>query len=460
MSKRHKSPSSGAVVVMVMAFGLVIFVLASLVVTKLTPARPGQSSVQFLPLIVQPPTPTEVNSPDNAQEIQDVEPEIDSLVFTDPVPRRPVAMQRVEEREGKRCVPYYTFTGDHYLCYAGTKGHPELWLVSDSKGFETLLLEEPIIFRWADDGQHIVFSPEPVPSSDPFAPPLVEVRLVYWMDVVESERREIGQTTSTKLDTTPNGDIAFLYEDTLHVVNPRKGTEYILPSAFTIGHPSTPVPEPASPSTPEVIPEFLQGTLAPPSTLTPTADPVLTFSQHYPNLELRFALSPDGRKVILHQINHGRGSLVLVDLETQTARLLTTQADDEWSGFDWSPDGTQVVYASVHEERWTPELWLVPSEGDDPPRLLMAEERRGRYEWVTWHPNKQDLLYVYTPAGNDDRQSAEYRVMNVEKGDSFTLFTNGWGLTLFDGGRQFSIARDYLDGMPERRSWIVKLTEQ
>ncbi|HXF61846.1 MAG TPA: hypothetical protein VNK95_09515, partial [Caldilineaceae bacterium] len=434
---------------------------------KALPAHPGLAplatapAVQFLPLLVQPSNP--ITQPVDAQA---TEPDVKAPVFTAPLPRQPIEPQRVRDRENRAnmvCAPRYAFTGDRYLCYTKIEGQLQLWLASDSKGAEKLLVEGmEVTFRWADGGQHIVFSPVPPPPQDPFNPSPGEVRPVYWMNVESGERKEIGQTTSISLDANLQGDVAFLHEDTLFVVNPLTGTARRLASAFTIGHPPAPTFEPLLPSTPEVMPEFLQATPVPADQAFPTPQPPPTFSQQYPYLELRFALSPHGHKVILHQIAGSQGSLVLVDLDTQAARLLTTHAGHAWAVYGWSPDGRQVAYATYDEEHRRPELWLIPSEGDAPPRLLTAEENRGLYEWVTWHPNGQDLLYVFTPWGTHGNAWAEYRVMNVAQGDSYTLFTSGYFLELFDGGRQIFFSREYLEGQidrVDRDGWIARLAD-
>ncbi|MCC6166259.1 MAG: hypothetical protein IT329_03440, partial [Caldilineaceae bacterium] len=340
-----------------------------------------------------------------------------------------------------------------------------LWLGSVSAGIErTLLTNQRVYYEWAYDDQHILYIPWPDPPKDPFAPPPVLLQPITLLDLESGEQKEIGWTTQyRRIQVIATGDIAFLNQDVLHIVNPIQGTERQIASTFTIGHPPAPTPEPIPPATPEVIPEYLQITPTPADDTplpAPTSLPELTFSQLYPNIEVRFALSPDGRKVLLHQVVNGHGALVLVDIATQAAQLLTTQAGDTWFPYSWSPDGTQVAYVTIAEATWTPELWVVDAESKAPPQLLVKEDRRGLYEWVTWHPNGRDLLYVFTPMGANSSQWAEYQVVSRVGDAPYTLFTGGSTLNLFDKGAGVVFFRENdTNGIIEFSQWIADLTE-
>jgi hypothetical protein len=62
----------------------------------------------------------------------------------------------------------------------------------------------------------------------------------------------------------------------------------------------------------------------------PQGADLLKFSELYQTTQIRFALSLGGRKVVLHQVMHDKGALVIVDLETQRSTLLTTEAGNSW----------------------------------------------------------------------------------------------------------------------------------
>lgn len=84
-------------------------------------------------------------------------------------------------------------------------------------------------------------------------------------------------------------------------------------------------------------------------------------------------LSPDGGRVAFLATEGGQGRLVVVDLDGGPERVLTTEpaplASRAYGGgaFDWSPDGTAVVYAAVAGG-----LWWQPAAGG-PARRLPGE---------------------------------------------------------------------------------------
>ena len=489
MPRRRKRTFPGISAILLIVVPLLIFMLMLLGQQPAAPAQTGQArfpnatAVQFLPMLAQPSDSTdqEQNSTTVVTVTQQAPEQNEATSVKQTVPRRPLEPQRFDTPElqdqlkrledspqsfARLHNPKFSPFSDRYIVSTLVDLQPYgLWLGSASAGIErTLLPDQRVYYDWAFDDQHILYTSWPDAPKEPLAPPPVSLVPITLLNLENGEQKEIGLTTQFwNIQAVATGDIAFLNQDVLHIVNPIEGTERQIASIFTIGHPPAPPTEVPPPTTSEVIPEYLQATPTPADNASlpvPTPIPTLTFSQHKPKNEVPFCHSPDGRKVLLHQIANGHGALVLVDIATQTARLLTDQARNAWSPFGWSPDGRQVAYATIAEETWTPELWLVDVEGNAPPRQLAKEDGRGRYESVTWHPNDQDILHVFTPMGTNSSQRAEYRVVSREGGTPYTLFADGSALYLFDKGTGIVFFREQdAHGMIEFSQWIVDLTK-
>ncbi|MEZ4863601.1 MAG: hypothetical protein R3C14_19935 [Caldilineaceae bacterium] len=337
-----------------------------------------------------------------------------------------------------------------------------LWLASISKGVEKQLISDQNVgFAWAYDDNHIIYSPMPQPSEDPFAPypPIPQPIILVSLD--SGEQNEIGKSTlGWDVVSAPTGDIAFVNGEQVEIVNPLSGNKRYVPSALTIGLPVIPIPTPIQDviQTPEKIPDFL---LTPnPEELTPLppdAAPSTAPNCFYPDCQVRIRISPDGKKLAIHQIVPHHVTLVIVEIDTQKSIFVTDQISG-WYSFDWSPDSTRLSYAIQPADTRVPELWIVNANGSEPHQLVSAKDRRGIYEYITWMTNNKDILYIYTPSGAESDQWAEYQMVDTISGNSSLLFRNGFNLQLFNNGHQLRFFREnHADQQVDFRNWTADL---
>jgi hypothetical protein len=352
--------------------------------------------------------------------------------------------------------PKFSPFSDRYLFSTLVNGAPTgLWLASITNGpIKVFFKEGAYFYQWGPDDEHILYSPMPK-YDQPAAQP------VYLRNLATDAVRELGQTTlGWDIDSTAAGDIAFLNEDTLVIINTNKDVKKQIDSVFTIGHPPTPTPVPIPSTEPEKIPDFLltPEPTDPADSQRPTGEQILSFQAMYPYLQVRFDLSPDGAKVVLHQIAYDSGSLVLVDLTTQQSTLLTTEAGNTWYPFGWSSDSKTLAYSTFSKETSLPELWLLSLNGNNPPQQLNKEQSRGKYEFVTWLTNRPEIVYVFTPSGPEASQRSQYRLVDPSPGNAYLLFEGGTTIQLADHGNYLYFYKEsHSEGMFEIEDWIMRL---
>lgn len=381
------------------------------------------------------------------------------------VPRQELEVQRLDTPDLLRSLqalqgntqsalyiqnPQFSPYSDKYIFSTLVNGRPMgLWLASVSEGIQRQLLKDvQVNYVWGHDDQHIVYAQWPELTKDPFDPHTSSPQPVFLFDLATGERTELGIAEPVwRMQASTSGDIAFLRDDTLHIVNPVLGVRRQVSSAFTVGHPVH-LPSEQRPDNinSEVIPDFLSSkpnSATPLPTEIPQGEDVLKFSELYPTTQIRFALSPDGRKVVLHQVMYDKGALVIVDLETQRSTLITNEAGNSWQPYAWSPDGAELAYATVSEETRIPALWIVDVENGQSMSLITNANRRGRYEWLAWHPNAQDILFAFSPGGTaGSTLGGQYQIINAKGGQPYTILTNGAMLSLFDGGKNLAFYRE------------------
>ncbi len=110
--------------------------------------------------------------------------------------------------------------------------------------------------------------------------------------------------------------------------------------------------------------------------------------------------SPDGRRVAYaSNARTGRWFDVYVrDIENGETRCVL-QDDSTNYAASFSPDGrklvVQRVFSNTHDE-----LWLVDTQGNEPPRVLSDPDVKARYDRPEWHPSGR-LLVLLTNHGRD-----------------------------------------------------------
>jgi Tol biopolymer transport system component len=129
-----------------------------------------------------------------------------------------------------------------------------------------------------------------------------------------------------------------------------------------------------------------------------------------PGLFRGFEVSPDGKRVAVHQ-HHSSGGDVLVIEPDQSVKKLTMDATRHNSSPVWSPDGRHIVYSAVQKGKWG--LYQTRSDGSGTEELLYeSEEVKAPSSWspdgkriVFWikDPKTGGALWVLT---TDDKKAA------------------------------------------------------
>ncbi len=99
--------------------------------------------------------------------------------------------------------------------------------------------------------------------------------------------------------------------------------------------------------------------------------------------------SPNGRQLAFLAGSFGAGSLLVVDLESHTERVLQS---GQVSSFDWSPDGSSLIYEATTGGIWR--IALAP--GAAPTKLL------GSGHAPVWSPDGRMIAYFDGPEGGTD----------------------------------------------------------
>lgn len=77
------------------------------------------------------------------------------------------------------------------------------------------------------------------------------------------------------------------------------------------------------------------------------------------DIDAEARISPDGGRIAIRRGNWPDNSLHIIDAEKGNTRTLTPH-ELPLKGFDWTPDGSGIVFSSPHEGR--PTLWLMDAE--------------------------------------------------------------------------------------------------
>ena len=116
---------------------------------------------------------------------------------------------------------------------------------------------------------------------------------------------------------------------------------------------------------------------------TGRVDRITTEGHEYP-----WDWSPDGSEVVYESARTGQGDLWVAPIDGGPARQLTIDVRHEEEG-TWSPDGRWIAYRS--ERGGQSDIWIVPAAGGDAVRVTNDDAREDR---LVWTPDGDALMYV------------------------------------------------------------------
>jgi Tol biopolymer transport system component len=148
------------------------------------------------------------------------------------------------------------------------------------------------------------------------------------------------------------------------------------------------------------------------------------------------------------------GSLYLIDVRARKRITLSDGVGIFVRPMAWSPDGRKLAFSVQPDSTRVAELWLVNADGSSTHRLWRDEQARA-FEWLTWMPDGQTLLFINNPGGTSFGPGYVYMVISVSGGPPKELFANGESLDLFDNGNKILISRSVKDA----GDWIVELAQ-
>lgn len=133
---------------------------------------------------------------------------------------------------------------------------------------------------------------------------------------------------------------------------------------------------------------------------------------NYGGLNTGAAISPDGREAALILSKDGNPELYVKNLRSGALTRLTNTPRAAEASPDWSPDGSQIVYASDQGVVGRPQLYIIPRTGGTPQRIstqgsenvapdwgpngliACASRSGGRYNIAVINPASKQTVYL------------------------------------------------------------------
>ncbi|HEX6791223.1 MAG TPA: protein kinase [Candidatus Krumholzibacteria bacterium] len=129
--------------------------------------------------------------------------------------------------------------------------------------------------------------------------------------------------------------------------------------------------------------------------------------------------SPDGSQILYAHTDAQGSSLWRVSIVGGQPRRVVENAVEGV----WSPDGKQLAFIRITDERTQGEVWLANADGSDARRIYHNESA---LRWMSWSPSGDRLLAVSAPLAN----AAIWYVVVPVNGDSAQVIHPASGLSL------------------------------
>ncbi len=329
------------------------------------------------------------------------------------------------------CYPHFALSGDDFLCYLSAKGEPQLWLASLDEGFKRpLLTNQRIQFSWFNN-HHILYAHS---TADPFS---TKSRPVFMMDIHSGQQVSLGDTSrETDLQGLMTNKVAFLNQQNIHIVN--------VDFATTL----------------RAKPDITLNILGQSEESDNSADiPNPSTSNDHLYFRTFFKVSPNSQKIAILQTAYEKGTLTVMDVHSQQKTILAENiAAISRNSFTWSPDSSILAYTIIPTSTYIPELWTVQTTDLGFPQQLWTGKEPLTFDYLTWLPNRDELLFSHIPTGIPASMYSVYQAINVKTGEHTELFTNGIGLDISNNGTRITFNREYIDHKLDIGIWIATLS--
>jgi len=134
---------------------------------------------------------------------------------------------------------------------------------------------------------------------------------------------------------------------------------------------------------------------------------------NYGGLNTGAAISPDGKDMALILSKDGNPELYIKNLRSGKLTRLTNSPRAAEASPDWSPDGSQIVYASDQNGVGRPQLYIISREGGTPRRI---SSRGTENVAPDWGPN--GLIAC------SSRQGGQYIIAVIQPSNGQTVYLN------------------------------------
>ena len=138
------------------------------------------------------------------------------------------------------------------------------------------------------------------------------------------------------------------------------------------------------------------------------------------------AFSPTGSQMLLFtETDSGEGQLIIADMNGETEQVLETFSGS--AGFDWSPDGRYVAYATSEISNFISfgHLTIFDTQAPTAERIVSEEDSVLAF---FWSPDASRLLYFLPAFGEDEEGNQSLvglhaNILERESGESIELFS-------------------------------------